>query len=159
MREERDAACMSVVMQVQTAPAAVSAAGEPHKESTPGFEPPAEKQLTADAPVPSLLTQGQHAASSESSSTFSNRILPGYDPAVRSQSQAGKTHKKPRMAKIPSVPWTEADDRRLAAMVQRTVSPFLFVNVCVCSDFVSKVSTRTSANLQRAHICCGHPAN
>jgi hypothetical protein len=54
------------------------------------------------------------------------RLVPPYpnnNPLVRSQSQAGKTHKKPKTAKIASVPWTEADDKRLAAMVQRTVRP------------------------------------
>ena len=48
-------------------------------------------------------------------------LYPNNNPLVRSQSQAGKTHKKPKTTKVASVPWTEADDKRLEDMVQRTV--------------------------------------
>ena len=45
----------------------------------------------------------------------------GLEQLVRSKSQAGKAHKKQIATKIASVPWTEADDKRLAMLVQRTV--------------------------------------
>jgi hypothetical protein len=69
------------------------------------------------------------------------RLVPPYpNNHPCSQSQAGKTHKKPKTAKIASVPWTEADDKRLAAMVQRTVRPGC--GVCEQHATVARVQAR-----------------
>ena len=54
-----------------------------------------------------------------------NCAIPGsthrLEQRVRLKLQADKAHKKQIATKIASVPWTEADDKRLAMLVQRTV--------------------------------------
>ena len=72
------------------------------------------------SPSASPVQAASNGEGSLGASGSAARIV-GHDPLVRSQLQAGKPHKKPRAAKIASIPWTEADDKRLALLVQRTV--------------------------------------
>lgn len=77
----------------------------------------------------------------------------GLEQLVRSKSQAGKAHKKQIATKIASVPWTEADDKRLAMLVQRTVVNALTSlhpskHVCGPCDLVHRRSALTLCGMQ-----------